>query len=245
MKLAVAFLLGLGPLTGHSQVQSYYYSGPVNGLLQVGLNPADTQDGYAGFNVSFSTLTETLNYDPVAQTLEEAGTVNLNAPSSSGTFNLFSDPEGINGTRSVVGTAALTAGINGIFSFDSTFSLSAFNQPFQGISMPVSGTAIYQGQELAGSWDLLIPAFPTVVAATPTSLTFTEGGGGPYLLPGPLAMPGLIGGDANDTYYASWYVSGVATAVPEPETESLLVFTAAIFSSWIMSRHFRKKLRSF
>jgi hypothetical protein len=216
--------LGLAPVTGHSQTQSYFYSGPVSGFEQVGLTPDTTMQVNTGFLVVFGTVTETLNYNPVAQTLQEVGSVTI-SPSSSGTFNLLGDSTGFPGTQPVLGSASLAVGNNGCFSFDYTYSLPSGPQaPLGnlGILMPVAGTANYQGQNMAGTWDLVVPAYPTIIAVTPSSLTFSEGDGGTYLLPGPQAMPGLVGGVDNDTYYASWNVSGVATAIPEPSSLALL-----------------------
>ena len=178
---------------------SYYYSGPVSGWMEVGLNPASSQGTRAGFNVTYGTVTETLNYDASAQTLEEVGFVTLNPPSTSGTFNLLGSYVGnpiTGGGYPVVGSASLTVGNNGMFSFDYTYSLNESPVNYNlGIVMPVSGTANYLGQQLSGSWTLLIPAYPVVLAASPSSLTFTEGGGSVLLYPGPVAMPGLVAGD--------------------------------------------------
>jgi len=42
------------------------------------------------------------------------------------------------------------------------------------LSIPISGSGVYNGQAFAGSWNLLIPIDLQVNASTPTSLTFSE-----------------------------------------------------------------------
>lgn len=221
LRILAALTFGLGTATGYGEVQSFFYSGPVTGSMQVGLTPATSQQVFTGFDVTFGTVTEILNYDLTAQTLEEVGSVTV-SPSSSGTFNLLgtAEPNGMGGsTNPVVGSASLTVGKAGSFSFDINYILTGdASTPFLnvGLLMPVSGTATYLGQAETGTWNLVVPAFPAVISSTSSALTFTEGSTSEYLLPGPSAMPGLVGGDGDDTYDASWFVSGVATAVPEP-----------------------------
>jgi hypothetical protein len=243
IKIVIAVVLGLAPAIAYSQ--SYYYTGPVIGFLEVGLNPASTEGVFSGFGVNFGTVTETLDYNAAAQTLEEIGSVTI-SPSASGVFDLLGNLETGSFNRPVVGTASLTVGNNNSFSFDYTYSLlNPSVYQFTGMPIPVSGTATYQGQMLSGTWDLDAMAFPTVLSATSTTLTFTEGNGEVYLLPGPGAMPGIVAGDFNDTYNSSWYVSGIATAVeddPVPDEtailpEAIMALGAMVIFSWRFQRN--------
>jgi hypothetical protein len=218
LQISATLILGLVPISGHSQI--YYYSGPVSGYIQVGLTPAP---GYIGaFVASCTTLTETLYYDPIAQTLEEVGTVTLSP--YSGSFNMVevvgTEPTGPGG---VVGSATLTVGNNGIVSFDNYQDINggAFYSP---LLIPVSGSGIYQGQAFSGSWDIAIPSIETqIIAASPTSLTFSEfnvGMGAPYGIP---VLDGLMTGTDDGTYYVGWQVNSiVATAAPEANFISIL-----------------------
>jgi hypothetical protein len=215
LQISATLILGLVPISGHSQI--YYYSGPVSGYTEVDLTPGA---GYAGgFVASFGILTETLNYDPVAQTLEEVGTVTLSP--YSGSFNMV----GVVGENAgdVVGSATLTVGNNGIITFDNYQDINggAFYSP---LLIPVSGSGIYQGQAFTGSWDIAIPSIETqIIAASPTSLTFSEfnvGMGAPYGIP---VLDGLMTGTDDGTYYVGWQVNSiVATAAPEANFISIL-----------------------
>jgi hypothetical protein len=223
---AAILIFGLGQMTGHAQ--TYYYSGPVNGYIDTMLTAAG--QGGSGFQAVLGTLDETLYYDPVAQTLEEVGTVTFSP--FNGTFDITGSPLFNPG---VLGSATLTIGDNGTVSFDHTSSVS------QGwtLNIPVIGSGIYEGQPFSGNWDLSIPGRTTVSSASPTSIIFSEGlpGGGPILHgPGQNVIPGtnLNSGSSDGTYSEAWNLSSaMALAVPETNSLSLLILgllTMALFS---------------
>ena len=205
-----AVILGLGSVGGHAQSQIYYYSGPVSGYTGVDLSP----DGFGrgGFVANFGTITENLYYDPATQNLEQVGSVTVNP--SSGSFNIYGsladDPNGS-------GSATLTVGNNGSFSFDFYAGNSLF--------IPVSGSGIYDGQAFSGSWNIQIPMITDIIAVSPTSLTFSD----TPLSGAPQANAGiwvggifLADGVSDGTFYTSWGLDGVAAAVPEPNSLALL-----------------------
>ncbi|MGO8698574.1 MAG: hypothetical protein ACLQVY_12735 [Limisphaerales bacterium] len=210
LRTLVAVILSLGSEAGYSQIQTYYYSGPVSGYTDVELTPGGA--GYGGFSTSFGTVTETLYYSTVYNTLQQiVGSVTVNP--SSGSFDIQSGPFY---PPSDSGSATITVGNNGSFSFDILPNgSSTFTGP---LLVPVSGSGTYNGQSFSGNWDIDIPMVTYLTAATPTSLTFSQSGF-QGAQPGQDVIPGTNLRDANsdDTYYYSWQVSdAVATAVPDP-----------------------------
>ena len=222
LQIVATLILGLWPVTGHAQ--TYFYSGPVSGYIDAELTPEGFGEG--GFAVIFNTLTESLYYNPVAQTVEESGSVTYGP--SSGTFNISSDF--LSGPQES-GTATLTVGNNGSVSFDQTWNVyngyTALNLLF-----PVSGSGIYNGQAFAGSWNIGFTLYTKISAVSPTSLTFSEFGnadgtpmGAEHQGPNPV-IPGtdLNVGNDDSTYYYGWSLGPVvAMAVPEPNSIALLV----------------------
>jgi hypothetical protein len=132
-----------------------------------------------------------------------------------------------------VGSATLTAGNGGGFSFDTgtvpAIEGSLYNfQP--SILLPVSGSATYLGQDLTGSWDLDMRIIANVTVTSPTSLTLSE----TRLLGDDSAggvLPGLQTGAGDDTSYYDWTLNSVtATSVPEPKTSTLIVGGFAVIA---------------
>ena len=225
LQIVGILILGLGQVTGHSQ--TYSYSGPVSGWTEVDLTPSGYGDR-GQFVTTFGTLTETLYYDPVAQTLREVGSVTVNP--ASGSFN-------IDGNSFVYpytweyGSATLTVGNNGSFSFDhTTFDVTpggggiGLSSQASELHVPVSGSGIYNGQAFAGSWNIDLLVGTEISALSRTSLTFSEfrASGADHGVP---VVPGtdLCDAISDGTYYWSWGLdSAVATAVPEPNSLLLL-----------------------
>jgi hypothetical protein len=232
-QVVATLIFGFGQVIGHSAV--YYGSSQVNGSTEAALTPKGL--GAGDFVTEFGTLIETFYYDPVAQTLQAVGTVTVSP--SSGSFN-------INGSSVAPGSgsASLTIGNNGVVSFDMTYHYEGdffngydFNST---LSIPISGSGIYNGQAFAGSWNLLIPIDLQINASTPTSLTFSEENANGATI-GSLVVGGtdLVDGNSDSTYEYTWGVSGVATAVPEP-TALVLVAMMLPFGAGAL-RMLRKK----
>jgi hypothetical protein len=223
LQIVATLILGLGPVSGHAQ--TYYYSGPVSGFTEVDLTPGAGSIG--GFRTYFGTLTETLYYDPVTLTIREVGSVTVSP--FSGSFDIVgTDPpfSGPHGEGVVLGSATLTVGNSGSFSFDRTGGL--FPNGASDLLVPVSGFGIYQGQEFSGSWNIDLYRLATSIdAISPTSLTFSEfnewnGRGGAVVMPG-IGRGGLIDGTSDGVYYYSWQLNSAVATVPEPNSLSLLV----------------------
>jgi len=221
--MAIAAILGMGPATGNCQIQTYSYSGPVTGYAEVDLSPYGVGSG--GFVTAFGTLTETLYYDPAAETLEQVGSVTVNKPS--GFINIFSSPY----FPREFGSATLTIGNGGGISFDNTFSgvvSGGGASSVDNLLVPVSGSGTYNGQAFAGNWSIDIPLTAQVSAASPTSLTFSESAWqgaqqGQQVIPG----TDLKDAASDGTYYYSWQLSSIQAAalpasVPEPNSLELL-----------------------
>jgi len=230
LQMWAALILGIWPATAHCQTQAYYYSGPVSGWTEVNLNPAGHGEG--GFGPTFGTITETLYYDPTAQTLEQVGSVTVSPSTAS--FNMQGDPI-FDPNES--GSATLTVGNGGSISFDNTFGEVAIGSGVRGLDfllVPVSGSGTYNGQAFSGSWNFQILLSAEISAITPTSLTFSEfqwpngnlGPGSYGVMQGQIdVIPGTDLGDGRDdgAYYYSWQENDVvATAVPEPDSLALL-----------------------
>ena len=232
LQIVITLVLSLWQVTAHSQ--TYFYSGPLNGnsYIEVDLTPAGVGRS-GGLGRGFGTLTETLYYDPVHQTLRQVGSVTVNPASA---FSIISD-----WAYNPVGTETLTVGNNGSFSFDRISLVGLDAAPSYGIYVPVTGSGIYNGQAFAGSWNVYIPMNPPqIIAVDSTSLTFSEtsqGGGfdGFGAIRSQIVIPGtdLEDGISDHFYYYRWRLdSAVAMAVPEPGLASVFslgVFVMALF----------------
>lgn len=140
-----------------ASTETFRYSGPLGTVPYTYGDGAAVypNGGYGGFYASFGTLTETLYYDPVAQTFREVGSVTV-APSG-GSFNIYAgDGGGIPPSPQIIGSASLTIGNNGIWSFDRTYSFAPgsylAHTAGADIIMPVTGTVTYEGKTYNGSW---------------------------------------------------------------------------------------------
>jgi len=215
-------ILGLGQGIGRSQ--TYYYTGPITGYIDAELTPGG--HGQGGFQATFGTITETLYYDPIAQTLEQIGFITVSP--FNGSFNITSGPFPI----VVMGSATATVGNSGSIPFDITFAGAGIGTYSTGPSLlvPVSGSGIYNGQPFSGNWNLYMNLGLDISAVSPTSLTFTEHPvSGPSLgeSPGQPVIPGtdLSTGNNDNNYFYSWSQNSIqAMAVPEPDSISLLAF---------------------
>ena len=230
LPIVATLILGLGQVTESSQ--TYFYSGPINGWMQVALTPGGVGNG--GFTATFGTLTETLYYDPVAGTLEEVGSVTVSP--SSGSFSIDS----ANSLPPESGSATLTVGNDGIIPFDIIFAgLGSPSVNNANILVPVSGSGSYNGQSLAGSWNLDVQLLLTSYAVSPTSLTISEfqapnafpggigAGGAQFVIPGTDLATGVNDG----TYYYQWgQDSIVAMATPEPNSLTLLILGLSVLA---------------
>jgi hypothetical protein len=219
--IAVASVLGVGHSIVQAQTQTYYYTGPISAQADVDLTPGP---GYVGgFVVDFSSISETLTYNPVADTLEEKGSVTLSSPSS-GSFNIV-NTLGFDGGPA--GSASVTVGNNGSFSFDYTATAQNPGGSLGGeLLVPVSGSGTYNGQAFSGNWNIQLPLNTDIIAANARSLDFTQfGDNGPGQLsevPSQevVQVPGLQGGlqdgSDDDNYFYSWSQDPCApSAVPE------------------------------
>jgi hypothetical protein len=229
---AALLCLGLGAFSGVAQTQIYIYSGPISGFTDVNLTPNGL--GIGGFEADFRTINETLYYNPLAQTLQEVGTVTLSPSSQS--INISSS--GFQNVGS--GSATLTVGTGGSFSFNTTFtSVGSSSDPIANLLVPVSASGSFNGHAFSGSWDLDLPLVLTSFSASPTSLTFSEaqfpnpypGQSGAQQGQTVLTVPGtsvnLADGESDGTFDYEWQQDPVAEAVaPVPDNENTMAMLA-------------------
>jgi len=222
LPIMAAMMLWVMDASAQSQLQTYYYSGPVNGQMDVGLSPGA---GYSGqFEAYFGNVTETLYYDLGAQTLEEVGSVAVSP--ASGSFDmdstLFYPPTS-------VGSANLAVGFKGSISFDILFTGNPRvpgSLPTSGdFLVPVSGSGLYEGQAFSGNWNVDLPLSLRIISATSGTLTFSQYAGisGTGSVFGQPVLPnGLMdGAGGDDTIFYSWNQNSVTATVPEPGTVGL------------------------
>ncbi|MGD0812269.1 MAG: hypothetical protein ABSA83_01585 [Verrucomicrobiota bacterium] len=217
LRIMATLVIGLVPIGGLAQIQTYHYSGAVNGWADVDLSPSGL--GAGGFEATFGALSETLYYNPTAGTLEQVGSVTVNSSSAPVNIqgSIFAPGEG---------SATLTVGNNGSVSFDDIFTGVSLGGPETGTTMlvPISASGVYDGRAFTGNWDIDIQNYLTIDAVGPTSLTFSEAsldsfsaGQGVSVVSG----TDLRDATSDDTYYYSWDVDALAvTAVPD-EANSL------------------------
>jgi hypothetical protein len=211
LQFLAALGLGIGQASG--SVQVYYYNGPLSGRVQVALTPGP---GYEGaFLADFVTLTETLYYDPVAQTLREVGFVTLTPVSES--FEIL-DCSPSEAEPTEVGSASLTVANNGYVSFNS-FAQGSGGVFSRTLVVPIRGSGVYLGQRFTGTWNIEIPLVTQIDTATWTSLTFSQQsyGNGPGQDVVFTNKGDLMDGTSDGTYGWSWDLNAVtAPASPKP-----------------------------
>jgi hypothetical protein len=222
LRIVAGAMLCLGQVTAYSQNQIYQYSGPINGYTEMDLAPIE--GGVGGTATTFGTLNETLTFNPVAQTLDEAGTVTVSP--TSGSFQMYTS---FIAGSTLVGSATLTVGDgSGTFSFD-TGPITAFGSGgggygFNGtIQIPINGSGIYNGNAFSDSWFLDQPV-QTFITPGPTSAAISENGNGGSDF-GEGAFPaGLAPYTLDNTSSSHWELDNVTiSAVPEASTTQLLL----------------------
>jgi hypothetical protein len=235
--LALAFSAMFARLTLPVHGQTYSFSAPVTGYFGLDIMDYSPQDGGAptigtASTITLNTLTETLYYDPVTQTLRQMGSVSLNVPTN--VTLSFIEHVHVNSSPQTA-TVTVNFSFPPILSFDTGFQASsgATNEfIIAPPTIPITGTySILAGdQTLTGlfNYSLLFPSLVTDVSAiTPASLVISQTPIGPMGFFAPniarsvTAANGmefnLVGGISDGTYRSSWSLNPVtAIAVPEP-----------------------------
>jgi hypothetical protein len=241
MKRIICFVAGasisLAAVSGHGQSETFNYSGPINGQVDIGLNPGNGYSG--GIESYFGNISETLYYNPSADTIQEVGTLTLG--NSSGSFNM--SKQGLIG-GSPVGSGTVNVGNAGVVSFNTTFSANSSNPNyFSGVlDLPVSGSGTYNGQAFQANWNVDLPMLIDLENVTSGSLTFTQttgNGGSVFGVPGSPIVDGLYDGYGGDnTIDYSWLQDPQsAIAVPD-QTSSLALLGLAVASLAVFGRRF-------
>jgi hypothetical protein len=235
-KYAVFMLAGAAfaslPLTSFGGIYDYQVTAPISGSFQQGAaDPGNSWKG-VGHIFAFGTLSETLSYDSVANTLLQAGSFTLSGTAFTGSF---SDSKYVSGTlvpATVSVSYTLNNGNNTVF-FDSGVQAVGANPAFTW-SIPFSEaiTVTTGGQTYDATISGVIPGgntMTTVSQFTPDSLVISQGYqnnfeniGGEYQT-SITASDGwsatIVDGIGDPFLSESYYVAPVtATAVPEPGT---------------------------
>jgi hypothetical protein len=237
LTIAAGLILGMEAMIGHAQPQGYFYSGPDSGQADIGLTPnGNNYTGY--FDIYFGPVSETLYYNPLAQTLSTVGSVS--ASPTSGTFNMVQD-----GQNTVVGSASLSVGNNGTISLNETYTHTSGNTYVGNLVIPVSGTGTYDGQSFSANWDVDLPVAINISSASPTSLTFNEGAdlfGEPAdqaMTGGQTVIPSLgltDGAEIENSIWYQWNLDPVAAACVPDESSSLLLLGLGMGSVMFLRR---------
>jgi hypothetical protein len=224
--LAMIFL-SMGAFVAHGQ-EMFYYSGPASGYIQAALGQIGVNEG--SISTGFGAINETIQFDPVANTMLDTGTITLTSDTGSFVMNGNPDP---------IGTATVTVGVDGTIPFSFTATLGAGSGVFLGvIEVPVSGFGTDQGQPFSGSWTLGLGVETVITASSASSIgieQIQDMGVSPTIEME--VVNGLYDGTQGG-WGESLSVQGTATAVPEPELAwvSGLLLTAAGLGSKSLRR---------
>ncbi|MGH7979412.1 MAG: hypothetical protein ACREE6_08550 [Limisphaerales bacterium] len=226
---------------GHAfgQTYSYTYSGPSDSWIETDLSFGPGSDGGGGLN--FGTLNETLYYNPIAGTLRQVGSVNLNSTCESFAITGFGGFY-----PGLSGKADLT--INGgsdELDFDTGTLLSSGNGSLfvWFLNIPVSGTVMVadngKTDSESVSYTISEPLLMDVSADDPASLDFSdmEADGG-AIGESEVANVGgwpLFDGRDDGTYYCSCSLNS-ATAMAAPEPGNLTIIAFGAFGLWAVLR---------
>jgi hypothetical protein len=230
-------------LSSPGQDYEYQFTAPINGQFQQGA--ADPGNSWQGIGqlFDFGTLTETLYYDPTANTLQQTGSFTLSATTFSGSFE---DDKVISGGALVPATVLVTYTLNNgnsSVSFNSGV-LSVGANPAMNWSIPFTEaiTVMTGGQSYDSVLSGNISEANTITSLsefTPGSVVISQGIPNnseniydPNLVDTVTAADGWsanIYDAVSDGYLGeSYYVDPVtAYAVPEPGT--LMMFSVGAF----------------
>jgi len=216
-------------VTSQGALQDYSFTAPISGYAEIDLSFG--ADSVGGGVTTFGTLTETLYYDPIAQTLRQVGSVSVSPSSISTTMTGGLFYPGLSGT------ANLTVGDgSGEISFDTgTQYINSYNGDVGwSLAIPISGTCAVDNNGRLTTGQVNYSENPylitDLISESPSSLVLSEQdltGASPG---GPVANIGgvtLFDGVSDNTYYYGWSVGQItATAVPEPDR--LALFAGAL-----------------
>jgi hypothetical protein len=226
MKLALTSLLCATIAFGGSNPHlTPTFSGPSNGQADVGLTPLQILDGpttHGYFDIYFGDVTESITFDPIAQTLSTAGYVAVTP--SRGTFEIKEDE-----SDTVLGTVTLMIGE---VSLDITYTHAGGGDYYGDLLIPVSATGTYLGQQFSATWNEVLPLAIWVRSSTSDTVTFeqeTDWDTSPIdqsMIVGDIVVPQLGLTDGAEIENLIWYEfnTGLVTARTQPSRTRLADF---------------------
>jgi hypothetical protein len=237
--------------SARAQTYVYQVTAPINGWFQQGAaDPANYWKG-VGCIFDFGTLSETVCYNPSANTLQQIGSITLGSSGFSGSFEDDKDVGGnlVQGTVSVAYT--LNNG-NDIVMFNSGVHTIGAN-PTMGWSIPFSETITLTtgGQVYSGTIAGTIPEANDVTSVsqfTPNSIVLSQGYqnlsmdiGSQFSLNFDAAdgWAGRIFDGLGDGSLPYFYSVSPTTAFAVPEPDSLIFVLGTLAIQMLVNRHRR------
>lgn len=241
--------------SSRAQTYAYQFTAPINGWFQQGAgDPSDNWKG-VGYIFDFGTLSETVYYNPSANTVQQIGSFTLASTGFSGSFE---DDRYIGGNLvpGMVSVAYTLNNGNDIVSFNSGVQQAGSN-PTMNWSIPFSETITLTsgGQEYV---DTITGAIPeandatSISQFTPNSILISQGYqnfsmniGDQYSanFNAPDGWSGPIYDDIGDGSLPYYYSVAPTMALAVPEPDSLMIFVfGALGLKLLASRHERQRM---
>jgi hypothetical protein len=242
-----------GALSCPGQDYEYQFTAPITGSFQQGA--CDPSMGFkgTGYLFYFGTLSETVYYNPTANTLQQIGSFTLTSTSFSGTFE--DDKTGQNSTTAIPATVSvdyLLNGGNNTVSFNSGVQPVSANPALNWSILFTEAITVTTGGEsysdvLSGS----IPEASTITSISqfsPGSIVISQGYPGNMNIYNPSLQDTVSAADGwsstivdgiGDASLPENYQVGPVTAYAVPEPGSLTMFSLGAFGLMFFFRRRR------
>lgn len=254
---ALSAIVLLFQLSGRAQTYVYQFTAPINGWFQQGAADPNLNWGGVGYTFDFGTLSETVYYNPSADTLQQIGSFTLASTSFSGSFGDSRDFGGSQISGAVSVSYTLNNG-NDIVSFNSGVQPVGAN-PTLNWSIPFSETITLttDGQNYQDTITGTIPEANDITSIsqfTPNSIVVSQGYqniskniGSQYhaSFDATDGWSGNIFDGIGDASLPDYYYVAPTTAMAVPEPSSLMIFVlGALGLKLLVSRRARQRMEA-